>query len=361
LIGKLAIGNPAIPSPQELLWYIRKGYIRVMAREWWLNNEERRKKHRWRYAGWVDGFDDRILEIWMEDQHEGRTGLTARVVAVSPETARTWEREQLETDHYTRLLAQVDLSLTPAAYRQRFREARSKKEKLLSLLRDTRVHAEGFAMSGADRNFGTPVDAALLTVFIGRAATPPSYSGRSLPNLAYDLSHLIGAINGILDKIMKANVRASSQAEVFSRVKQILEDEEELRRLREWASIGDLFTARTSEEQFVEHGLRQKLITEIQLGLPQKRLLGSVLGETPMEQITNIGSLLFAGIGIWAGSSTAPISLGLYTISRGIGLLKCLGFIPESYSGPNWPFYLVESKKKVSRRRREVFIRELRK
>ena len=49
-LAELRKRDKTLPTNEELLGYIRSGKIQILAREWWLTNDQTRRRHKWEYA-----------------------------------------------------------------------------------------------------------------------------------------------------------------------------------------------------------------------------------------------------------------------------------------------------------------------
>lgn len=60
--------NSSPISPELFLRLVEAGHIRLIARDWWYTDRERRNKAEWAGAHWVNGFDD-VIERLYRDHH----------------------------------------------------------------------------------------------------------------------------------------------------------------------------------------------------------------------------------------------------------------------------------------------------
>lgn len=150
--------DSTLPDTAELLSYIERGSVQVMAREWWLKDRKRRAvvARRWRHAVWTQGFDDVLLRLWEKDQSLGKEDITSRVRLVEEEEGQRWAEEQIAQDRYdpVELVKQARSHRELHAYAQRARRRLSDRDAAISLLRDARNHGLAFQQSYASRNLG---------------------------------------------------------------------------------------------------------------------------------------------------------------------------------------------------------------
>src|SRR6266478_7594838 len=87
--------QPMLPTPDELLWYVRNGHVQILARKDWLSNPEARNASRWPFAKWAGEFDEEILGLWQDDLNKGLTSTAAHVRAMPAEGGRAWAYQQI--------------------------------------------------------------------------------------------------------------------------------------------------------------------------------------------------------------------------------------------------------------------------
>ncbi|HEY4611405.1 MAG TPA: hypothetical protein VII11_00300 [Bacteroidota bacterium] len=358
-LQKLCESDPLLPAPEELLWYCEQGHVKIMGRDWWLTNEEPRKKHPWRYAKWSDSFDGRILEFLREDRLAGRSGSNARVIQMGPEDGDRWAEEQLRLGHVNarEINLATEKNRTLAAYRRRFQQARQKTNPAQFLLRVARNHGVAIAASGADRNFGTPTDKVLFQTLTNAAFENVNHVFK-LQSTKVSGERLAEALDAVISKIQTAGKAARSKEEAFDRVTAILSDKNELEDIRKWVNTADLLAAQIGEIH-VEGILSENLVKTIAQGALRKTLSDYILPGSTADKVATISSLILGGVGMTLGSPLAPIGLGILALTRGINLLKWASVIPDDYTGPNWPFYLAEGDRAVTRIKRENLLRVL--
>src|SRR5439155_5656301 len=160
--------NRLLPTPSEVLWYVEKEHVQILAREWWIADRKEREKvakERFKHARWSEAFDGRVLEIWREEKEQGRTGTSAKVRNAPAETGARWAEEQIREGRIEceKAVTNLDPKKFPKGYLEKI-EGVGPRAAVKSLLRDARNHGLAFRESGADRNLGSPADEYVLEI-----------------------------------------------------------------------------------------------------------------------------------------------------------------------------------------------------
>jgi len=363
LLDDLRQKDPLLPTGQELLWYVRNGHVRILARDWWIENGPKRQKHQWKPARkWMEDFDGAIFDIWKEDQRAGRTGLTARVVSLPDGTGVEWAEELVrkgEVDHESLLdMVKTNSALVPPAYLDRLRKAPSARQAAVILLGSARNHSEAFQLSGADRDLGSVADAGILRI-VGEGLVLSNARPRSIVEAPGDPEKLTLALQGVIHRLSQATKPLQSQEEAFSRVQLLLGNRVELQNLREWVLTADLMAA-TYRQEFFEEELAESLAKAVENGVKRKALWDYLAPQSPLQRIAAVGGLVVMTVALKIGSPLAPISLSIFALRPVEGLLQQIGLISETYTGPRWPLWVAGEGNRVLRRRKEAIIRSLR-
>lgn len=356
LLDYLSSQDPLLPTKDELLWYIKNGHLQVMARDWWLLNSEERQKHSWEFAHWVDGFDDEIREMWLEDRNQGKDA-TARVRGMPTGTGQAWakseiKRKKLNSEDLLNNLRQSGLQLD---YVRRGLKEPDPEGRAAYILGAAKNHADAFRTSGATRNFGTPANGQLLRIFAKAAGIAAPQKSQLAQELPYSTDQIVGVVEGIVDKITKVVKEPTSQQEVFEYAKTLLDDKGEIARVREWFSTADDFVA-TKPLPYLQAKLTSDLVSQIKHGALRNTFRDFLLPKTWSDWGIFLTSLTLAATGTALGSKLAPLSVALWI---GRSSLQWLGYLPDDYTGPRWPFYLAEGSRNPNRRKRERLIRSL--
>lgn len=352
--------DPLLPDPNELLWYVKNKKIQILARDWWIQNGEQRRNNEWRHARRFQVFDEAVLETWEQDQREGRTGsATARVRIMPPETGLQWATLQVNSGavNYREFLNKICMNDLLVGYRNRVKRASSEKEATLSLLRIVRNHGEALRYSGADRNFGSPANAQLLRV-LAESAQMAGNAGPLEYTSPFTADKVLTIIKGLMEQIGKVGKSATSQRDAFDRTQTILEDEQEIKKVRELVRLADLLAASTSEH-FVESEMAHVIADQLKAGAMNNKLHEYLMPRTAIERVVFLAGLIIGAAGLVGGGILAPIGLSLSFGPMVRGALQWLSFIPDSYSGPRWPFYLAEGSRATRRRSRERLVTAL--
>jgi hypothetical protein len=348
--------NPILPTSDELIYYIRNYHIQVICREWWLKNTNKRKNNPWGHAKVWTTFDDEILKIWEEDQREGRTGTTARVVAVLEEDGWDWARTKLESgeidiDRLVYALGHIPGNLQKAAHQENMKDA------AISFLRDARNHGMAFRFSHADRNFGLPTDPTLSKV-IKDCTT--SEEIRRIPFISFNpnVDQLISVVNSVMHKLQQSKNTSVSSDAIFKRTKDLLHDDYELSNIREWISSCDMLSGHLREEDQANE-IADRLAKTIEQNAPKVKISDYILPKSPIQRIAAITGLGLGIVGLFIGSQIAPISLSLLVLRPSETMLQQLGWLAEDYKGARWPFYIAEGSRKSRRKTREAMLKAL--
>ncbi len=346
--------DPLLPSPEEILWYIRQGHIQYRAREWWIRNTNRRKKHAWPLATWQEDFDGAISDIWKADQRANNTGVSARVVIIGPERGWEWADEQIDgglVDH-KKIYSIIQTNRVLTGYKEKIQQGLSSLDATRLLLRDIKNQADSFLLSGANRNFGMHQDRYLLRLFNNTVKSTgikviPTQKGKS------ELELLVPIISEVINKLDKAGKPVKNQEEAFDRIQRLLE--EESTQFREWVTSADKIVQNYEREDITDELINQ-VVETIKKGVPKHTYIDYIFPQSPIDKITTVLSLIIGAASIISGGPLAPVGIVPLALKPFSGTLKWLGLINDDYEGPYWPFYLAEGKRNVGRRRREKLL-----
>jgi len=354
--------NPLIPSADELLWYVRNGNIQVRAREWWIQNGKQRQEHGWQHARkWIEGFDEEILDIWKQNQREGKVGAaSAQVISLGAEGGWDWAREQVEARNidYELLVNRIKKKSMLVGYLEKADRAMTPKEAAVTMLRDAKNHGEGFGQSGADRNFGVPKDRILVKI-LSNAAKEIAAPIYHMPKKKAEAKELIPIINSIIETLEKRGKAARYHEEAFERTQKILADSAEIKRFRDFVTTADYITA-MYKPKFVRGEVAQEVSKELMKGARNQSLLDYLKPKGKTDIAALVVSLLLAvGGGMTGGVLAAPIGLAPEIIVKSRAFLQWLGWISDDYDGIRWPLYIAYGTNNVNRRKRESLLNEL--
>lgn len=359
LLLKYSDENSLLVSPEELIWYIKKGHIQIMARDWWLENGEERRNHSFEGARWIEDFDGQLLDWWKEDQREGRSKNTSRVIAFKKATGREWAVDQISSGNIDvdSIVSGAEKSLP--VYKERIEKISDKKGKAISLLENARNHGQAFGWSRADRNLGSPEDAELLKILTKAAHDSGSFT-KSVYPYDDDVSNLFSGISELLEKIQRSEKPSESREESFDRTKMLLNDEKELTWFRDFV-VGSERIATMVDPDRIEDEISAILRKDIKRGTRQTELRDILLPKGLIEFSAPVFSLVMAAISYATGTPDLPITLIPIAIPPVGKFLQRVGLLKEDYHGPKWPFYLAEGSGDVKRKRRENMLALLKK
>jgi|GEM_PF-3384688 len=337
--------DPLLPTPDELLAYVKGRHVQIMAREPWILGQKEREEHHkrktaWHHAwSWDDSFDGSLRQLYIEDMREGRS-TTARIRKVRPEDGWQWAQKQLSSGsiEVSAVLECARKSSQLPAFLEKAGEQATDYEAAQSLLRDARNHGVAFAESGADRNLGTPGDGALLRAFSEpfQATGPPRDRAKPVDR---DPAVLVQALEGVFERLANCKGPVTSQEEAFERTMKILSDPPELARLRNWVHTADALAA-TTPDALLEQMLSADLVERVGPAAVRPLLLDLLMGKTSVEKALTLLSLVILVIHVSEGlphpeMTAAPIALRLLH-----GVLQVFGYVPADTKIDRWLLYL---------------------
>jgi len=344
--------NPMLPDKNEVLRYVEDGYIQIMARDWWINNWEERRKHKWPGAAWVEEFDGALLEMWREDQRQGIAPDRGRVRSEPPARGFEWAKKHIESGRidYRKLVKNVfsNQGRLQIHYIKRASEQDSIKNKAIYLLGNVKNHGEEIQHSGRNRVFGLPTDEALIKIITNSLPKESSRSRTLYPSTYKPNADIImAAVDAVFDKISNYKP-ARTQKEASERMQMVFNCRQEIGRLREWVTEVDQFAANVKAE-YLKGEIAMKLAKQLEKGAVQKTLRDYFFPTSKLDAAA-LAATVVSAVGLSAGVWQFAIRLTLPYIKP---VLRWLGYISEDYMGPRWPFYLAEGTNTIKRKTRE--------
>lgn len=344
--------NPMLPDKNELLWYVKNHHIQIMARDWWINNGEERRKHDWPGAAWVEEFDGALLEMWKEDQRQGIAPDRGRVRSEPPARGHEWAKKCIQSGriNYKTLVENAfsSQSRLQIDYIKRASQQNSTEDKAIYLLGSAKNHGEAFQRSGRNRVFGLPGDEALIRI-ITKSLPKESSRIRTLYPSTYkpNADIIMAAVDGVVDKIAYYKPARTPQ-EAFQRMQMVLNDRKEIENLRKWVTEVDQFAANV-EADYLKGEIAMELAKQLETGAVRNTLRDYFFPKSKLD-VAFLAATVVSAVGLSTGIWQFAIGLAIPATKPA---LQWLGYISEDYTGPRWPFYLAEGTKTIKRKTRE--------
>lgn len=332
-------GSPI--CPKSFLRLVDRGSIRVLARDWWYEDRQRREDHPYPGARWMPSFDSALATMRNQDE---RYDLSERQVATfRKEAGPTWARRQIsqETAAASRAgkrVAAKPMEL-PSGIREKARRAAAGPDRLLAVLRDVKNHDEAFRLSGAHMPAGPSLHAEAVPDILGSKPVRTlelEDSDQVTPERLVDTLRLL--------KVLRA--KRLSRRRSFARLLCSAEMDD-LRR--------ELSAFLIADDKPVAWSLR----SQVDKGLPARdvRLKRMVARGVKSDFYEDRLALTKAAVAI-AGAGFAPQAALVSFLGRLGGTFRGLSLLPaRDYTGPVWPF-LIDGRR-ARYRSIERLIREL--
>lgn len=342
-------GDGCKVSQQAFLRNVRKGHIRVFAREDWLTSRSFRDSRPFPGARWVESFDGVLKEIL-----DGDSSLPVqqrRVVVAPEEGGWTWAKKQLEEKpeqvaRWNRVArSETAAESIPAGTLQAaFRFAGDDPVKLATaILRDAHNHGEAIRVSGsevpfllnaADRRFLDVLRDAAGSEQVARrgrgrapftwAAQPPvlDETGAELAEQLLKVLKLLdhSSLAPRSDKDLDKFLDGEGHLELVAWFRRICE---QLKRTDAQKLDNAVVTVLRDELSHAElsRPLRDAIRHPVALSVGAVGLLTAVMGSV-----------------IAPSDPVALVGLSAAAFPVGSGLLQWAGYVPASFTGPQWPF-----------------------
>jgi hypothetical protein len=340
--------------PQVFLGYVERGCVRVLAREQWLTSKTFRDSRPFPGARWTESFDGELKKLCEQDA--SKPVGQRRVVAAPAEDGWRWAKDYLE-DHpgqvarWNRLArGKAAASKVPAGTLQAaFRHAGDDPVELAkAILRDAYNHGQAIRLSGAevpfllsatDRRFldilGETVDPARRTANQRRgskAHTNPAVLPAAPPPIDETSAKLAAQLLDVLRllDIGAPGTRRGRDLDRFLRGDGHQQLVEWLRRMC------------TVLKQTDARNLDNAVATALQADLSGREFARPLRDMIRQPVATSVGAVgLATTVMTYAIDPTGVLSTaGILTAAVQVaeGLFRALGYIPASFTGPQWPF-----------------------
>jgi hypothetical protein len=339
--------------PQAFLRYVDEGRIRVLAREEWLISRSFRDSRPYPGARWTGSFD---AELKKKCEEDASLPVEQRRVAAAPaEGGWEWAEEYLadkpgQIARWNRLArSKAAASKVPAGTLQAAsRYAGDDPAKLAkAILRDAYNHGDAIRLSGAevpfllsaaDRRFldilGETADPARRTANRSRGSKPhvpfaPPADPPSIDETSVELAGQLLDVLWLLD-IRAAGTRSGRDLDRFLRG-------DGHQQLVEWLS-----RMCSHLKQVDARNLDNAVITALQADLGRGKLARPLHDMIRHPVAASVGAIgLVTTVMTYAIDPTDALSTaGFITaaVQVATGLFRALGYIPASFTGPQWPF-----------------------
>lgn len=335
-----------IPPP-KFIRYVEEGRIRVFGREPWLTSQVFRDNHPFAGSRWTESFDGELKKICEQDS--SRPLRQRRVVAAAPEGGWVWAAEYL-ADHpdqvakWKRLAHSKSATLkVPAGTLQAaFKYAEDDPFRLAqAILRDAYNHGQAIKLSGAEVPFLlTATDRRFLDV-LGKTADPARPARRNSPAAPARpepprVDHTSAELAAQLLEVLRLLDIGSSGARRHKDLDEFLGGDGH-QELVTWLSR---MCAQLKERD--ARNLDKAVIDALRADLGQADFAKPLRDMIRRPAAASIGAVGLASAVIgFAIDPTGPLSIGglfasAFPVAR--ELFRSLGYVPASFTGPQWPF-----------------------
>jgi hypothetical protein len=336
--------------PQAFLRYVEAGRIRVLAREQWLTSKTFRDSRPFPGARWTESFDGELKKLCEQDA--SKPVEQRRVVAAPPEDGWTWAENHLDDDpgqvaRWNRLArSKTAASKIPAGTLQAaFRHAGDDPVELAkAILRDAYNHGQAIRLSGAEVPFLlSATDRRFLDV-LGKTASPSrraasrsrgtmAQAGPAEPLPIDETSAELAA--QLLDVLQLLDIGAPGTRRSKDLDKFLRGDGHQ--NLVAWLSRMCSLLKQTDARN-----LDNAVITALQADLSGGELARPLRDMIRQPVATSVGAIGVATtVMTYAIDPTGALSTtGFLTaaVQAAMGLFRALGYVPVSFTGPQWPF-----------------------
>jgi hypothetical protein len=332
-------------SERDFIRYVDKRFIRVIARHEWLTDPGFRNAHPWPGARWVKKIDDALLDILRDDEcvEEGQR----RVLVAPPERGLDLAEEFLENNPdqvaYWNRASRSRIRKLPEGVLEtaQKRAGGVPREVAKWILRDAYNHGAALALSRAETPLFLSGEHKRFVQLI--SAAQPS-SGAQPPAPAPPSSRLTQELsNQLLDVLRHLDVHAGPR---------------DLDRfllgagrqgLVEW--MGDMCALyRDHNPRALDSAVIRQLRGKISGGR-LSRPIGDLRAH-PASTVMGAVGLAQAAVDtiVSPGSSWGMVGLAAAVYPVGHGLMRQMGWVPSTFTGPQWPFLYAYSSPATKRR-----------
>lgn len=365
-------------SPTAFLRYVEKGEIRIFGRHEWLHEPEWRNSRPWPDAAWDNTIDGTIRRICLED--EGEPKEQQRVAVAPPENGYSFAESYLdanpqEISRWTRILSDKKHRLViPSETREaalRDIDDNNPKGAVRRVLRDAYNHGQAFSYSGADAPLLVePIHKDFLKILAdappldGSSATKGAPEKRMRESSSKTMDLQISAVAGqLIEFLQQLDLHARDRGDVDS-LDGFIRGQGRRELMRWMRGVCDLL--KYTQPRELNGLLLVKLRSDFGMGrFPSS--VESLFHGTDEAAVTAVG-MASTLIGLTTDPrGTAPLmGLGATIYALEKGFLRQIGWAPDTFTGPQWPFiYAYGTRPKRKQRKQllyvlnELFQREL--
>jgi hypothetical protein len=356
--------------PRAFLRFVEEGRIRVYGRERWLTSQSFRDSRPLAWAHWNESFDGALKRLCEKDA--SRPERERRVVVAEDEGGWAWSEKHLqENPEQVALWNQIarsesaDSQIPAGTLESAFRYADDDPARLAqAILRDAYNHGQAIRQSGAEAPFLLSAsDRQFLEVLkktadharsakAGKDGTGHRHAGAAhaqMPPLDKTSAELATQLIEVLDllDIGASGSRRAQDLDAFLAG-------EGHRELVAWLSRMCIQLRQTDARN-----LDNAVFNALRADLDQAHFAKPLREMIKHPDATSVGAVgLVTTVMGFATDPTGPLSIvGLLASAYPIAkeLFQSLGYVPDSFSGPQWPFLYSSSspatKRKLARLR----------
>ncbi len=162
-------------EPEELLYYIKTGHVRVFGRENWLTDENYRNNHPWKEGAPWSGYDQQLLDFYNEDLKKKPE--ERRVCAAPNAQGSAYAGKEMANQHSKAVVAAKELienNRIPGDWGVRIKEKMSLDDKVKEVLRH--AHNNVLALKEAQSDLMIfPTSDSIPPLFVSSAGEMPDY------------------------------------------------------------------------------------------------------------------------------------------------------------------------------------------
>lgn len=338
--------NECSISPERFIRYVENGYVRVIGRQWWLFEKEKREKRAETFqpAIWTR-YDDQLLAIARNDANlpDGE----ARVRNVEDEEGFGWARRVIEEERRKSgvnsktqpplvrdIVEMIRRGQVPTGTAEQAMRQPTPEQQALHVLRDVKNHTDAYHQADGEGFIMAPEDSRFLQLLEKNRnfGTTPA-TARMKPELENQVrsAKVEEAILGLLERLSYQGRRPSFDQFI----------ESEAHRALVFFTSQMHGQAKSVKLKALDRYVRERLFEQIQHGMPRRTrwsqgMMLTIAGFIPAIGITATG---------YPATVTTLAGVGISAIQLTYRALQRIGLIADSYSGPQWPFLYAFSRR----------------
>lgn len=338
--------------PQDFVRYVEEGRVRVFGREQWLTSRVFRDNHPFPGARWAESFDGELKRICEADA--SRPLQERRVVTAPPEGGWQWAEEYLADNpgqiaRWNRLArSKLAASKVPAGTLQAaFKYAGDEPFRLAqAILRDAYNHGQAIRLSGAEVPFLlTATDRRFLDV-LGKTkdpGRPEQRGGGRRPRSAQAASAGPPPVDETSAELAAQLLRVLRLLDIGAPGTGHRENLDEFLRGNGHQELVAWLSRMCSHlKQTDARNLDNAVISQLRADLGRAEFAKPLREMISHPAATSVGAVgLTSTLVGYAIDPAGPLSIaGLFAAAFPVGkeLFRSLGYVPASFTGPQWPF-----------------------